>query len=77
MKQEIQVPLHTCIVVWRKFYAEPCNAVKRSTMDSTFVYIFYAMFFKEVSCVDIWEPCGFFDITLVTRKIWSDFDLIF
>ena len=32
-------------------------------MDSAFVYTFYVMFLKIVSCVDIWETCGSLGIT--------------
>ena len=32
---------------------ETCDVVRRSTMESTFVYIFHVMSMKEVSCVDI------------------------
>ena len=32
---------------------ETCDVVRRSTIESTFVYIFYVMSMKEVSCVDI------------------------
>ena len=47
-------------------YSTPTCNIVRSTMESTFVYIFYVMFLKEVICVDIRETCDSFDITFET-----------